>query len=240
MNNGFVKRTEAGKRGSGEAEIFCFAVQKNKRRDGFTIIELLIAIAILSIIMSVLYKSFTASTEGIKRAETVDDINSTVRVIFLKLMDDINSAYLDKNNKNTKFVGDSKRDKELPQDSLSLTSLSNLRMIKDAKETDLHEIGYYLKEDYNYQRQEKKLSLFRREKKTIGVEPVLEGGETYELTDEIAGIGFNYYDGATWKDKWDSRITKTLPNAVEVEIILFDADKNKRRFKTIIDVPMGK
>ena len=206
-------------------------------KNGFTFVELLIAIAILSIIMAVVYKSFYASTEGIKRAEAVDDINSTARVIFLKLMDDINSAYL--TGKDVIFVGDSKRDKDLPQDSLSLTSLSNLRMVRDAKETDLYETGYYLKEDYDYQRQEKKTSLFRREKKTIGIEPVLEGGEAYELTDEIAGIRFSYFDGTSWKDNWDSRITKALPKGVEVEIILFDADKRKRIFKTIIDVPMG-
>lgn len=206
-------------------------------KNGFTLVELLIAIAILSIIMAVVYKSFYASTEGIKRAEAVDDINSTARVIFLKLMDDINSAYL--TGKDVIFVGDSKRDKDLPQDSLSLTSLSNLRMVRDAKETDLYETGYYLKEDYDYQRQEKKTSLFRREKKTIGIEPVLEGGEAYELTDEIAGIRFSYFDGTSWKDNWDSRITKALPKGVEVEIILFDADKRKRIFKTIIDVPMG-
>ncbi|MBI3353673.1 MAG: hypothetical protein HY034_02115, partial [Nitrospirae bacterium] len=172
--------------------------------------------------------------DGIRRAEAVDDINSTARVIFLKLMDDINSAYL--TGKDVIFVGDSKRDKELPQDSLSLTSLSNLRMVKDAKETDLHEIGYYLKEDYDYQRQEKRLSLFRREKKTIGIEPV------YELTDEIAGLRFSYFDSANskWKDTWDSRSPTTgLPRAVEVEIVLLDADKKKRIFKTIIDVPMG-
>src|SRR4030066_685192 len=208
-------------------------------KKGFTLIELLIAIAILSIIMSVVYKSFYASTEGIKRAEAVDDINSTARVIFLKLMDDINSAYL--TGKDVIFVGESKRDKEMPLDSLSLTSLSNLRMTRDANETDLYEIGYYLKEDYDYQKQGKTNSLFRREKKTIGIEPVLEGGSAYELTDEIAGIRFSYFDGASWKDKWDSRITTPpkLPQAVEVEIILFDADKRKRIFKTIIDVPMA-
>ncbi len=225
------KRIETEKRRSGES---------GREKSGFTLIELLIAIAILSIIMAVVYKSFYASTEGIKRAEAVDDINSTVRVIFLKLMDDINSAYL---TGNIIFVGEAKRDKELPQDSLNFTSLSNQRMVKDAKESDLHVIGYSLKEDYDYQKQEKRLSLFRKEKKTIGVEPVLEGGDVYELTDEIGGIRFGYFDGTSWKDKWDSRIITTLPKlpkAVEVEIILFDADKKKRIFKTIIDVPMGK
>ncbi len=228
MSDGFLKRTETEMRGIRESE---------RARNGFTLIEVLIAITILTVIMMVVYQAFTASTDGIRRAEAVDDINSTARVIFLKLMDDINNAYLTGNN--VIFVGDSKRDKELPQDSLNLTSLSNLMMVKDAKETDLHEIGYYLKEDYDYQKQEKRLSLFRREKKTIGIEPVLEGGSAYELTDEIAGIRFSYFDG-TWKDKWDSRINNNkLPKAVEVEVILFDADKKKRIFKTIIDVPMG-
>ncbi|MBI3353497.1 MAG: type II secretion system protein, partial [Nitrospirae bacterium] len=83
-------------------------------KKGFTLIEVLIAITILTVIMMVVYQAFTASTDGIKRAEAVDDINSTARVIFLKLMDDINSAYL--TGKDVIFVGDSKRDKELPQD----------------------------------------------------------------------------------------------------------------------------
>lgn len=231
MSDGFLKRTETKMRGIGESE---------RERNGFTLIEVLIAITILTVIMMVVYQAFTASTDGIRRAEAVDELNSTARVIFLKLMDDINNAYLTGNN--VIFVGDSKRDKELPQDSLNLTSISNLRMVKDAKETDLYEIGYKMKEDYAYQKQEKRLSLFRREKKTIGVEPVLEGGEAYELTDEIAGLRFSYFDGANkkWKDNWDSRSTTTkLPTAVEVEVILFDADKKERAFKTIIDVPMG-
>lgn len=244
MSDGLVKRIEAGKRGSGEAETFYIVVRRNNGRKGFTLIELLIAIAILSLIMSVVYKSFYASTDGIRRAEAADELNSMARAVFVRLMDDISGAYL--SGKDVIFIGETRRDKGLPQDSLNLTSLTNELIVKDAKETELHEVGYYLKEDIDINKRgtamEKAVfALYRRDKKVIGNEPPLEGGTDYLLTDEIAGLRFSYFDddAKKWKDTWDSRTTNKLPKAVEVEVIIFDADKKERSFRTIIDVPMG-
>ena len=212
----------------------------NKR--GFTLIEVLISITILTVIMIVVYQAFTASTDGIRRAEAVDELNSMARVVFGRLMDDISGAYL--SGKDLIFIGETRRNKGLPQDSLNLTSLTNELIVRDAKETEVHETGYYLKENIDINKrgtamEKAAVALYRRDKKVIGNEPPLEGGTDYLLADEIAGLRFSYFDGAKWKDTWDSRITKALPKAVEVEIILFDADKKERAFKTIIDVPMG-
>ncbi|MBI5182567.1 MAG: prepilin-type N-terminal cleavage/methylation domain-containing protein [Nitrospirae bacterium] len=214
-------------------------MNREDQNKGFTIIELLIAIAILLIIMTVVYKGFTASTDGVRRAEAVDNVNSTARIIFLRMMDDISTAYLP--DKNAIFVGEAKRNEKFPRDTINLTSLSNQIIVKDAKESELHEIGYFVKEDavHKASGKDKAVSLYRREKKTIGKEPPLEGGNSYELTEEIAGIRFAYYDGSKWKDNWDSRTNKSLPKAVEVELILLDEDKKERSFRTLIDVPMG-
>lgn len=214
-------------------------MNRENQNKGFTIIELLIAFAILLIIMTVVYQGFTVSTDGVRRAEAVDNLNDTARIIFLRLTDDINTAYLP--DKNAIFVGEAKRDGKYPRDTINLTSLSNQIIIKDAKESELHEIGYFLKEasDNKASGKDKPASLYRREKKVIGKEPPLEGGNSYELTEEMAGIRFGYYDGSKWKDNWDSRTNKTLPKAVEIELTLLDEDKKERSFRTIIDVPMG-
>ncbi len=233
MSDGFLKRTETEMLGIGESE---------RERNGFTLIEVLIAITILTVIMMVVYQAFTASTDGIRRAEAVDELNSMARVVFIRLVDDINGACLSLCGKddNVSFVGEARRDKGLPQDSLKFTTLTNEIIVKDAKESDLHEVGYKLKKNDGTNqgsRIEGKevFSLYRKEKKAIRVEPPVEGTE-YLLTDEIAGLRFSYFDGS-WKDNWDSR--STLPKAVEVEIIFFDAEKRERSFRTIIDVPMG-
>lgn len=224
------------RRGGASGLLFMNRENQNK---GFTIIELLIAITILLIIMTVVYQGFTVSTDGVRRAEAVDNLNDTARIIFLRLTDDINTAYLP--DKNAIFVGEAKRDGKYPRDTINLTSLSNQIIVKDAKESELHEIGYFLKEasDHKASGKDKPASLYRREKKTIGKEPPLEGGNSYELTEEIAGLRFRYYDGSKWKDNWDSRTNKTLPKAVEIELTLLDEDKKERSFRTIIDVPMG-
>lgn len=234
MSDGFLKRTETEMRGIGEGK---------REKNGFTLIEVLISITILTVIMIVVYQAFTAGTDGIRHAEAVDELNGMARAAFGRLIDDVNGAYY-LSGKDVIFVGEARRGKGLPQDSLNFTSLTNELIVKDAKETELHEVGYYLKEDLNISRKgaamEKAVAaLYRRDKKVIGNEPPLEGGTDYLLTDEIAGLRFSYFDGSKWKDTWDSRITKALPRAVEVELILLDADKKERAFKTIIDVPMG-
>ncbi len=94
------------------------------------------------------------------------------------------------------------------------------------------EVGYYLRKDY-----EGASVLMKREKNRTDVNPMY-GGRTYELCEDILGIDFRYLDEGTWLESWDSRVTKKLPEAVEITVIIKDSNDVERSFRTVTEIPL--
>ncbi len=202
-----------------------------RKGSGFTLIEVLLAMAILVVIMSVIYGSFSTAGRNIKQAEAARDETDLARTLFSKLTDDLANAYYNPNmnpvNPNTnanvnltilygKKAEAGEGEDKVRHDSLSLTTLTNWRT-PGTQQTELLEVGYFFKEKPDGSG----YSLYRREKRELSPDvPPLEGGEEYEITDRVAGLQFRYYNGTTWVDEWDTRTLGGLPKAVELALTL--------------------
>ncbi len=201
------------------------------RSTGFTLIEVLLAIAILVVILSVVYGSFSTAGRNVEQAETARDETDLARTLLSKLTDDLASAYFNPNvnlvNSNTKAnvnltilygkkAEAGEGEDKVRHDSLSLTTLTNERR-PDSKETELLEVGYFFKEKPDGSG----YSLYRREKRELSADvPPLEGGVEYEITDRVEGLRLRYYNGTKWVDEWDSRTLGGLPKTVELALTL--------------------
>ncbi len=206
-----------------------------RNRKGFTLIEVLLAMAILVVIMSVVYGSFSTAGRNVEQAEASRDETDLARTLLAKITDDLVNAYYNPNmnrvNPNTnanvnltilygKKAEAGEGEDKVRRDSLSLTTLTNERK-PDSKETELLEVGYFFKEKPDGSGH----SLFRREKREPSADvPPLEGGVEYELTDRVEGLQFRYYTGTKWVDEWDTRTLGGLPKAVELALT-FDTGK---------------
>lgn len=183
---------------------------------GFTLIEVLLAVSILAFIVSVVYASFSTSSNNVKQAEKMRDSTDLARTLLIKMSDEITNAYVISpvisNVVPTIFFGKKEEVRTsseiLRHDSLSLTTLTNWRR-PNSKETDLWEVGYFFKEKADGTGS----VLMRREKRELSRDvPALEGGVEYEITDKVASLQFRYSpDGATWYDEWDSRTKGSNP-----------------------------
>jgi prepilin-type N-terminal cleavage/methylation domain-containing protein len=200
---------------------------------GFTLLEVLLAMAILSLIMTVVYASFSTAGKNVEQAETIRDETDLARTLIARLSDDIANAYLNPsmNSPTTLTIFYSKKEEaggglgagneKIRHDSISFTTLTNWRK-PDSKEMELWEVGYFFKE----QPDGKGFTLFRREKRELSKDiPALEGGVEYEITDRVESLQFTYTNnGSTWTDNgWDSRSSsfgQKLPKAVEIAIAL--------------------
>jgi prepilin-type N-terminal cleavage/methylation domain-containing protein len=194
----------------------------NRNGNGFTLIEVLLAVSILAFIVSVVYMSFSTTGRSVEQAEAIRDSTDLARTLLIKMSDEIANAYVIPYNTTnvipTIFFG--KKDdvgtggETLRHDSLSLTTLTNWRRM-NSKETDLWEVGYFFKEKADGTG----YVLMRREKRELSKDvPALEGGIEYEITDKVASLQFRYSsDGTTWYDEWDSR-TKSNPYPRIVEL----------------------
>mgnify|MGYP001563265710 CR=1 FL=1 len=206
---------------------------RNSQSKGFTLLEVLLAMAILSVIMTVIYASFSTAGKNVEQAEAIRDETDLARTLIARLSADIANAYPTVSANYpavpTIFYGKKEEagdrigagDEKIRRDSISLTTLTNWRK-PDSKETELWEVGYFFKEKPDGQG----YVLFRREKRELSKDvPALEGGVEYEITDRVESLQYTYSNnGSTWTDTgWDSRSSafgNKLPKAVEITLIL--------------------
>ena len=204
-----------------------FAI-RNVQSRGFTLLEVLLAMAILAVIMTVVYTSFSTAGKNVEQAETIRDENDIARILMARLSDDIANAYIYPSTNPqaslTIFYGKMEEveggpgNEKIRHDSISFTTLTHWRK-PGSKETELWEVGYFFKEKPDG----KGSVLFRREKRELSKEvPALEGGDEYEITDRVESLQLKYSnDGSTWTDNgWDSRSLLRVPKMVEIALTL--------------------
>jgi general secretion pathway protein J len=187
---------------------------------GFTLLEVLMAVAIMSGIVTVIYASFSTASSNVAQAEARRDHADLARTLVSKLSNDITNAYYNPSMSETIFYGkqSTTAQDEKRYDSIFLTTLTNWRK-PDSKESDLWEVGYRFDEQPNKSTR----VMVRREKREPGKDqPPLEGGTEYIITDLIKGFRLRYSSGTTWADEWDSRALHSLPKAVEIALELTD------------------
>lgn len=205
-----------------------------KRTPGFTLIEVLVSVAIMGIIMTLIWSTTTQSLRTKDRVEKRDLQFHIGRVALRKLGDDLTVAFLSKaaraspaspeattpataaaSGLKTFFVGEDQGG----QDSIKFTSLSHLRLFKNAKESDQCKVMYEVvtsKDDpqvYN---------LVRREDPWLDETADVKGREMV-LISGIKDFDIEYYDSRRneWMKEWDAQKVdwqSRLPQAVRVRL----------------------
>jgi general secretion pathway protein J len=204
---------------------------RNPQGKGFTLIEVLLAMAILAVILAVVYGSFSTAGRNVEQAEAARDETDMARTLLSKLTDDLGNAYLNQSmtatspatNQTTNLTilyGKKEEvdggDEKARHDSLALTTLTNFPR-PDSKETELLEAGYFFREKPDGSG----YTFYRREKRELSADvPPLEGGVEYAITDHVKSLQLRYYNGTKWTDEWDTRTLGVLPKAAEITLTL--------------------
>jgi general secretion pathway protein J len=193
---------------------------------GFTLLEVLLALAILAVIVTTIYGSFSTAADSAEWTEEVRDRNDLARTLIARLANDVANAYIISGTTGTTetfFRGIKNEDEETKQrfDDLYLTTLTNYYGRRpNTKETELWEVGYH----FVQKPEGKGRVLLRWEKRELSKDvPPMEGGDDSELTDEVEGLQLRYFDGSNWVDDWDSRQRgHRWPRLVEIMLSLAD------------------
>jgi general secretion pathway protein J len=221
---------------------------RNER--GFTLIEVLIAVVLLAIISLLVYQSMGSAVGSKERFESRELTYRAANVFMDRLTRELATAVL---YSNVEMLGVSANGEQVSksvfsganngdQDKLTFDTLSHTRYLKDAKESDLAEVTYWLEP------QEEGGGLYvikRRDKSPLDAEPGEKGTVTV-LMDGVKELNFRFYDPAKteYQDEWDT--TKVdwvnrMPRAVEITLVLQDpADEdNTLRFETVALLEMS-
>ena len=103
---------------------------------GFTLLEVLIAVAIMAGIVTIIYSSFFTASRNVEQAEAIRDSSDMARTLVTKIADDISDAYYNPGNEHglrviTIFNGKKEQtdptDEKSRHDNITLTTLTNWR-----------------------------------------------------------------------------------------------------------------
>lgn len=169
---------------------------------GFTLLEVLIAVAILSIVLTALYGTFFLSSRAMEDMdESMTKLQESRKAIDI-LRRELESAYYKKDNDEKTFVKILDKDlygKQATQ--LEFTAFTTVR-------PGLSKISYYMEE------KDKKRALFKKIGSSFGKEES-EGAEIIEDLEEFT-IEAKYQD--KWVKTWDTGITKKMPDEIKISL----------------------
>ncbi|MBN2033369.1 MAG: prepilin-type N-terminal cleavage/methylation domain-containing protein [Deltaproteobacteria bacterium] len=220
---------------------------QRKNLSGFTLLEVLVSVAILSIIMSAVYSAYTTNVEAIQIARENGQVHQTARVVLDRMTKDLQSAltqtWASSGTTQLKFIGNIEERDGKRMDRLNFTTLTYLAFSERSPAADLCEVGYQVIEDPET---EEILVLMRRQKLLVSLpaedagigEGFAEGGSEQELARNLAGFRITYEDSRGDElDRWSTDETNAssgLPVLVKVRLVLKDILEREHVFTTAI------
>lgn len=225
---------------------------------GFTMLELVVSIGILTMVTGLVYGSLSVTLSSQKVVMTTQERYHAGRVAMTKMTRDLTNAFISKHisimekNRETLFVG--------KDDKVLFTYLGHFRWNSETPESDQGVVEYYVKST-----SEGKV-LVRREK-TIIDDNAEKGGKEDVLAVGVKKLEFEYYDkeAEDWTDDWSAELDDTdpifldksaekahelgkklmgtdqldefiLPPRVRIKLILVDEDGEEYPFESVAEI----
>jgi general secretion pathway protein J len=227
------------------------ALLRRRGRFGFTLIEVLISIAILAAITSMLFGAFSAlkrSKDGLGRLQ---DRQREGRLAMARITRELQSAYLSAHAPlNQAMIVQKtifKSERGTPADRVNFTAFANRRLDRNSHVSDQCELSYYGDTNPDNSGQ---TDLLRRIDTEIDLEPD-KGGKVEVLATDIDMFDLQYLDAQSgqWQESWDTTQSTgqldRLPLQVRIILVLnggtrasADRSRGTIRLVTKVGLPM--
>jgi general secretion pathway protein J len=212
-------------------------------RRGFTLLEVMIAIAVLSMIGAITFKSFDAANDLKRRVESAEDRDQAVRGALDRIGREVSMTFLSEHYDHKRFrerptffkLKDGRREADL-----TVTSFAHERLHVDAKESDQAVFEYHIDRG-----DDGKPCLYRRVKPQID-EDWERGGEQAPLAEDVVRFTVQAWDpkDREWRDEWDSNSPERtggvlIPPRVRIALTILDEQGKEKTWTTQARLMLG-
>jgi prepilin-type N-terminal cleavage/methylation domain-containing protein len=220
--------------------------QSRKDTSGFTLLEILVALFILVLVMSLIYSSFTGTLTQIDQVEKEAKMYQMARITAERIREDLACSFLEPDG----VFGFQGNNEQIDgRDADDILFLSAKHLILEAKEENGPNpyvgpalISFYIME--NDKEGDQGLTLYRSDT-PVSEDPPEEKTNGLVLCENLFSFNFVYYDNngdayeewdssdGVWKDK--------LPSRVDIQLAFVNPDDpgNPLRFETGIAIPLA-
>jgi len=223
---------------------------------GFTLIEIIVAIGVLTIFIGVIYSTFFGTIRAIRTTEALSDSFQPARIVLEKIARDLKGSVHVTNDPRYVFNGIDSYGDDPNLDRIDFITIANTISDDAAPQSDLAEISYYIDPDYI-----REGYLVRRTDVYPDKEPD-KGGDLKIIAEGITGLNFKYFlvekqtddaalsdvekeeqkktawelleDEENWHDDWDWKKRNFMPILVKIDLSLLGNDGNETTFSTVV------
>jgi general secretion pathway protein J len=202
---------------------------------GFTLLEIMLAVAVLALVGTMIYGGFSQTALNKARIEEDVEQSRIVHMALERLARELTMAFvsthvnpsLDLRVVNTAFIGkDNEKD-----DRIDFTSFSHRRLYRNARESDQNELSYFVTEHPDEPGMQ---VLARREQNRIDDDP-RRGGKSQILVENVEEFNLEYFDPllTDWVQTWDTEDLLAQPNRLPTQVrIRLTIEDPRRRGQT--------
>ena len=197
---------------------------------GFTLVEVLVAVCLVTIILTTIYGVFSGVSAAKTRLEADSEAYHRARIIFDRLGREVRGA-VPIGGADGKGVFRAGRDGG-GRPILELTTTAVAQHGEAA--TGIALIRYSLAEDRERPRGQD--VLLRSERSALQSETTVANAGLMRLAPGIEQLQLRFFNGSDWRDDWDAG-QDSLPRLVELSLAMVDVEGRSHRFFSAFELP---
>ncbi len=213
-----------------------------KSQNGWTLLELLLAVALLAVVAVIVYGSFRATVAAMERSESHGASAQQARVLLARMADELASADWSADREETLLIGASEEIDGRPAGRLLFTSRSHVWYPTQPLAIEQAVIGYTTERSSDELEagvgRPPGLEVWREEE--ANPFSVASNAERLRVAQRLAGVQFRFYADGAWAEAWDASVSLRLPELIEVVLMFEGADGREEEYRTMIALPLRK
>lgn len=196
------------------------------KKEGFTLIEILIAMTMITLVFGMVYGTSSAISKSIRAYNARRELILPAKTAFLQMARQLRCAYAPLQNNAI--------EKEKPTNYFTCTGKpdSFLHLITSGGNSagNFAPAGLY---EVAYKFDETEGTLLYKQRQFASAAANNELNDNWRpLASGIDKIVFNFFDGKNWQQNWDWKDQQRLPQAVGIEISLKDGHGVQYKYET--------
>ncbi len=211
-------------------------LKNNIGRGGFTLVEILIAIFILSLVMATVYVSYTGTLKTSRQLEEEGDIYKMARTVLERMTRDLSSLQMSEGAYT--LIAEKNKTGNRQFHAVYFWSASHLAFSETESEGRPAAVGYFVREDDGGQ----SYALWRSDVPGIKPDEIKQQEKGFIICKNIEAFGLTFYDAAGEEnDTWDTSLSGGIhqdkaPAAVRIELVLINPNDREKPYKFMTKV----
>lgn len=213
---------------------------------GFTLVEVLLAVSITAVALTMLYGSFFQLMDAKSRVETKGEMAREADMVLSRLRTDLTNVFA-RGRVNPAVSSSRAHDyfrawrKDDGNSVLFFTSFAH-DVSRHSPLSDQSEISYYTV-PADADNDARRLALVRKDNRWMGND---SSGVAYPISERVLSFSVNFLTRVSFANEraekiwqWDSSVVKRLPAAVEIQIVMEEEDGRRQTRSALVSIPVA-